>query len=90
MTASVAVLSSEAASSSRERPRSHWRQPLACYTKPPNIVPEFMIPDGQFCENLTSDRLYKSVSLFRHYVSVSQRRCLGPAQYYHRTRHVMT
>ena len=58
--------------------------------KPPNIVPEFMIPDGQFCDNLTSARLYKSVSLFRHYVSVSQRRCLGPAQYYHRTRHVMT
>ena len=59
-------------------------------TKTPNIVPEIMIPDGHFCENPTSDCLYKTMWWFHHYVSVSPRRCPGPAQHYHRTIHVMT
>ena len=58
--------------------------------KTPNIVPEIMIPDGHFCENPTSDCLYKTMWWFHHYVSVSPRRCPGPAQHYHRTIHVMT
>ena len=49
-----------------------------------------MIPDGHFCENPTSDCLYKTMWWFHHYVSVSPRRCPGPAQHYHRTIHVMT